>query len=342
MLRGAVCAAMLQHMTGEKRFLVVGAGTMGNGYARMLAGGRVPGAVLAGVVDIDGTKALELAGATGAPAFGDIETAIAETGADAAYVATPDGLHRVPVETLAQRGLSILVEKPLATTVEDAHAMIEAVNDAGVYAEVNYSNRWNPPFIEAMRSVDSGEVGELRSFNVCLNNPVSSPRDRLRWSGGTTPAWFLMSHCLDLALWLGRKKSLTVYASGGRGELAGYGIETYDWIHAVVRYADGADGVFESCWILPDSWPGGAEFNFKAIGTKGAITVDTTYQNIAVTAERHRYPGTIQWAPARLQAFVRGIEGQGRTRVSFEDGLEVTKTLVAIHRSLESGGVETV
>jgi len=37
-------------MTGEKRFLVVGAGTMGNGYARMLAGGRVPGAVLAGVV----------------------------------------------------------------------------------------------------------------------------------------------------------------------------------------------------------------------------------------------------------------------------------------------------
>ncbi len=110
----------------------------------------------------------------------------------------------------------------------------------------------------------------------------------------------------------------------------------------MVRYADGADGVFESCWTLPDSWPGGAEFNFKAIGTKGAITVDTTYQNIAVTAERHRYPGTIQWAPARLQAFVRGIEGQGRTRVSFEDGLEVTKTLVAIHRSLESGGVETV
>ncbi len=43
-----------------------------------------------------------------------------------------------------------------------------------------------------------------------------------------------------------------------------------------------------------------------------------------------------------IQAFVRGIEGQGRTRVSFEDGLEVTKTLVAIHRSLESGGVETV
>ncbi len=329
-------------MTGEKRFLVVGAGTMGTGYARMLAAGRVPGAVLAGVVDIDGTRALDLANTTGTRAFGDIETAIAETGADTAYVATPDGLHRAPVETLARKGLAILVEKPLATTVDDGRAMMETVNAAGVYAEVNYSNRWNPPFMEAIRAVEGGEVGELRAFNVCLNNPLSSPRDRLSWSGGTTPAWFLMSHCLDLALWLGRKKALTVYSSGGRGELAGYGIETYDWVHAVVRYADGGDGVFESCWILPDSWPGGVEFNFKAIGTKGVISVDTTYQNIAVTGERHRYPGTIQWAPARLQSFVRGIDGQGSTRVSFEDGPEVTKILVAIHRSLESGGVEPV
>ncbi len=333
---------MLARMTNGKRFLVIGAGTMGNGYARMLASGRVPGATLAGVVDIDGTKALELANATGAPAFGDIETAVTETGAGAAYVATPDSLHRAPVEALARLGLAILVEKPLATTVEDARAMMAAVEHAGVYAEVNYSNRWNPPFVEAMRAVDSGDIGELRSFNVCLNNPVSSPRDRLRWSGGTTPAWFLMSHCLDLALWLGRKKALTVYATGGRGELAGHGIETYDWVHAVVRYADGADGVFESCWILPDSWPGGVEFRFKAIGTKGVIDVDTTYQNIAVTAERHRYPGTIQWAPARLQAFLRGMEGEGRTGVPFGDGLEVTRILVALHRSLESGSVEPV
>ena len=315
---------------------------MGGGYARMLAAGRVPGAVLAGVIDIDGARALELGGDTGAPAFGDIETAIAETKADAAYIATPDAFHRAPVEALARAGLAILVEKPLATTNEDAQAMVEAVNSAGVYAEVNYSNRWNPPFIEAMKTVDSGELGELRSFNVRLNNPVSSPRDRLKWSKGTTPAWFLMSHCLDLAYWLGRKKAQTVYASGGRGELAGYGIETYDWVHATVRYADGGDGVFESLWILPDTWPGGVEFNFRAIGTKGSLDVDTTHQNITVSGERFRYPGTIQWAPQRLGAFIRSMDGEGRTRVPFEDGLEVTRTLVAIHKSLESGAVETV
>ena len=329
-------------MTEERRILIVGAGTMGSGHARMLASGRVPGATLAGIVDIDGARALEVAAATNSSAFGDIETAIRGTGATAAYVATPDALHRAPVEVLARAGLAILVEKPLATTNEDAAAMLDAVNAAGVHAEVNYSNRWNPPFVEAARTVDSGEIGEIRSFNVRLNNPVSSPRDRLGWSSNTTPAWFLMSHCLDLAYWLSRKRAVSVYASGGRGELAGYGIETYDWVHALVRYSDGADGVFESCWILPDSWPGGIEFNFRAIGTKGAITIDNTFQNIAVSAAHHRYPGTLNWAPQRFQAFVRAIDGQGKTRVSFDDGVEITRTLVAIHHSLESGSVEPV
>lgn len=326
----------------NKKVLVVGAGTMGNGYARMLAAGRVPGAELAGVVDIDGARALELANATQSAAFGDIKTAAAETGAHAAYVATPDAFHRGPVEALAAAGLSLLVEKPLATTVEDAEAMLSAVNAAAVYAEVNFSNRWNPPFVEAMRAVETGEVGDIRTFNARLNNPVSSPKDRLTWSRNTTPAWFLMSHTLDLAAWLGKKRAVTVYASGGRGELAGQGIETYDWIHAVVRYADGADGVFESSWILPDTWPGGMEFAFSAIGTNGVLSIDTTYQNIAITAERHRYPATIQWAPQRFQAFLRAIDGQGRTHVTFEDGLEVTRVLVAIHKSLESGQVEQV
>lgn len=329
-------------MSSEKRFLVIGAGTMGGGYARMLAGGRVPGATLAGVVDIDGARALELGGATGAPAFGDIASAIADTKPDAAYVATPDALHRKPVQQLAEAGIAILVEKPLATTTEDAMAMVDAVRLAGVHAEVNYSNRWNPPFVEASRTVDSGELGDILSFNVRLNNPIGSPRTRLSWSGGTTPAWFLMSHCLDLALWLGKERAVKVYASGGHGELTGHGIDTPDWIHATVTYAHGGDGVFESLWILPDTWPGGAEFNFRAIGTKGALDVDTGYQNISVVTDRQRYPGTLNWAPQRLSAFVRSMDGQGRTRVTFDEGLEVTKILVAVHKSLESGNVEPV
>jgi predicted dehydrogenase len=333
---------MLPAMTAEKRVLVVGAGTMGRAWARMLADGRPAGAALAGVVDVDGARALELANATGTRAFGDIATAVRETQPDAAYVATPDALHRVPVEELASLGVDILVEKPLATTVEDGLAMVEAVRAAGVHAEVNWLQRWSSPFAEAMRAIAAGELGEIRLFNSRLNHPVTSPRERLHWSGGTTPAWFLMSHLLDLALWLGRKRAVSVYALGGRGELAGYGIETYDWVHAIVRYADGADGLFESCWILPESWPTASELAFRVVGTKGAIEVDAGRQGLSIATDRYRFPATIQWAPQRLAAFLRAAEGNGAPGASFEDGAEVTRLLVALHRSLERGTVERV
>ncbi len=329
-------------MTNEKRFLIVGAGTMGGRQATLLKSGRVPGAVLVGIVDLDRARGRPVADAHGVPFFDSIETAVAGVQPDVAYVATPDGAHRKPVEMLAAAGVAMLVEKPLATTNADAQAMLDAVTKAGVYAEVNYSNRWNPPYVEAQRQIAAGEIGEVRSMNARLNNPIASPRDRLSWSGQTSSAWFLMSHCLDLAHWLGNKKAETVYASGSKGVLSALGIDTWDWIHAVVRYEGGGDGVFEAAWILPESWPGGVEFNFRVLGTNGAIDLDTTFQNIAISGKRHSYPGTLAWAPQRLAAFLVAMNGESQSRVSFEDGVEATKILVAVHRSLETGAVEKV
>lgn len=333
---------MLAATVGEKRILVVGAGSMGSALARMLAEGRVPGVAPAGVVDIDGTRALELANATGSRAFGEIGTAVRETRPDAAYVATPDALHREPVEQLVGMGVPVLVEKPLATTVEDAEAMAEAVRRAGVHAEVNWLLRWNPAFVETKRAIDAGELGDVRLFNGRLNHPVSSPRERLHWSGGTTPAWFLMSHLLDLALWMARKRAQGVYALGGRGELAGHGIETYDWVHAVVRYADGADGMFEACWILPDSWPTASDLGLRVVGTRGAAEIDGGHQGVALAGDRFRLVAPAHWFPQRLAAFLRAAEGLGPPAAGFDDGMEVTRLLVALHRSLESGQVERV
>lgn len=329
-------------MSESRRFLVVGAGTMGTAYARMFAAGRVPGAELCGVVDVDTAKAAALGAATGVPAYDDLPSAIAALEPGAAYVATPDARHRNPVLILAEAGVPMLVEKPLATTVHDAAEMLEWVERHGVYAEVNYSNRWNPPFVEAKRQIEAGEIGEVRSFNVRLNNPISSPRDRLGWSATTSPAWFLMSHCLDLAWWLGGRRATSVYASGAKGVLAAYGVDTWDWIHATVRYDGGGDGLFEAAWILPESWPGGVEFNFRVLGSDGAIDVDTTFQNIAVSGKRHAYPGTLAWGPARVSAFLRALEGQGKARVPFAEAIEATRILVAIHRSLETGAVEPI
>lgn len=327
-------------MNNVKRILVVGAGTMGGNYARLLASGRVRGAALAGVVDLESARAAAVAGE--APAFADLAEALERVRPDAAYVATPDALHRTPVEACLAAGVAVLVEKPLATTNEDADAMVAAARAADVHAEVNFSNRWNPPFARAKQAVRDGQLGRVRSFNARLNNPITSPRDRLRWSAQTTPAWFLMSHCLDLALWLGGGRPVAAFATGVRGVLEEAGIPTYDAIHALVRFDDGSDGAFEAAWVLPEGWPAGIEFRFRALGERGAIDVDTTQQGIAVVTGKTEFPPTLAWAPERLASFVAALDGSPDTTVTFEEAARVTRVLVAIHRSLESGAVEPV
>ncbi len=326
----------------EKRILIVGAGTMGGNYARMLSGGRVHGATLAGIVDLNLDRAIAVLGPGATPTHSSLGPALTDLQPDAAYIATPDALHREPVVTCARAGVPILVEKPLAITVDDGQAMLDSVERAGIHAQVNYSNRWNPPYARAKQAIEAGEIGTVRSFNARLSNVIASPRDRLAWSGQTTSAWFLMSHCLDLAAWLGGRTALTAYASGSKGILSGLGIDTYDWIHAVIRFDDGSDGVFESVWMLPESWPAGIEFNFRILGSNGLIDVDTTNQNITLMGKRPEYPGTITWAVDRFGSFLDALDGRPATVVTFSEALHATRMLVAIHKSLESGSVELV
>lgn len=327
---------------GRKRLLVVGAGTMGTMYSELVASGRVPEAELAGVVDIDGARALELGSAVGCGAFGDIESAVASVRPDAAYVATPDHQHRAAVEALAAAGVAVLVEKPLATTIDDAAAMVDAVERHGVYAEVNYALRWHPAFQEARRALESGEVGDVHTVSGRMNAPITLPLDRLRWSARTTPAWYLMANLLDLAFWLCGRHAESVVASAGRGLLHAHGIGTQDWVRAIVRYHGGMDGGFEAVWILPASWPVSTELSLRVVGSEGTVDADASHQGVLVAGKQVRHVSPSSWHASRLSAFFRAMDGLGHTRVSLQDGLETTRILVALHRSLETGRVERV
>lgn len=318
---------------------------MGGRYAQRIAAGAFGAeTALAGVADLDEARARAAAvAAGGAPHVASIEALIAETRPDALYIATPDAAHRAPAVAAAEAGVPFLLEKPLATTNEDAAAIAEAVTRAGVVAEVNFSNRWNPPFAAAKAAVARGELGDFVTLSARLNNSIGSPAERLGWSGQTTSAWFLASHCLDLAYWMHGRRAVSVYATGTRGVLAARGIDTWDAIHSLVRYEGGTDGAFEAVWVLPDGMPSPVEFGMRYVGTAGATTVDTHEQNIRQhSQEATTFPGTLDWAPQRFAAFLAAVRGEVTPAVPIADGVENTRILVALHRSLASGAVESV
>jgi predicted dehydrogenase len=332
-------------VTGEPplRLGIVGAGTMGDRAAARLAAGELRDFVFGGVTDLDAARSGEVAGTGGGRSYPSITALVEAERPDALYIATPDDAHREPCLEAARLGVPFLVEKPLATTVEDAETIAEAAAAAGVAAEVNFSNRWNPPFVEAKRRAEAGELGDFVTLFARLNNAIGSPTERLAWASRTTSAWFLLSHCLDLAYWLHGRSAATVYASGVRGLLESRGIDTYDSIHAIVRYDGGGDGSFESVWVLPDGMPAPVEFTFRFVGSEGAATMDTHEQALRIASpERTAFPGTLNWTPQRFASFAATVRGHQPALVPLADGVENTRTLVALHRSLDSGAVEAV
>jgi predicted dehydrogenase len=326
------------------RIGIIGAGTMGARYAQRIAAGEFGADLqLAGIADLDLDRATAVAAPLPTEAYPTAEALLETARPDAVYIATPDGHHRAPALAAAEVAVPFLLEKPLATTIEDAQAIADAVEAAGIVAELNFSNRWNPPFVAAKQAIDRGELGDFVTLFTRLNNSIGSPTERLGWAGATTSGWFLLSHCLDLAYWLHGRRATSVYASGTRGVLESRGVHTYDSIHAIVRYEDGTDGSYESVWVLPDGMPAPVEFTFRYVGSEGAATIDTHEQNIALaTTARLDYPGTLNWAPQRMADFVAAVRGEREPAVPIADGLETTRILVALHRSLETGAVEAV
>jgi UDP-N-acetyl-2-amino-2-deoxyglucuronate dehydrogenase len=91
-----------------------------------------------------------------------------------AAVVTPDHLHAEVVRAAVDAGVrGIFCEKPLATTLAEADAIIDAVRGAGVTMNVNYTRRWYPEFVEARRLVQAGELGPLSQIVVQMGGPRS-------------------------------------------------------------------------------------------------------------------------------------------------------------------------
>jgi predicted dehydrogenase len=325
-------------MDSRQTVTVVGAGVMGQVYARAIANGPLRfRARLVGICDVDPGAAERLASETRTQAFTDINAMLASVQPDMAYVAVPDHLHRQPVIDCISQGVACLVEKPLATTMADAISMRTAAAEAGVRAEVNFSNHWNPVLQRAREAISAGDVGEVIGVNARLSNILDTPTRDLRWASKTTSGWFLLSHLFDLTRWLTDAHAMNVTASGVRGKkLASMGVDTYDIIQCLVRYDRGWGGLYEAAWVLPNSLPSPVDFKFEVVGTEGAIYVDTQDQMVHVAGGTMvKYPGTLDWVDRRLTAFLDLFGEDGTSSDQLDAGIENTALLVALHESLE-------
>ncbi|MFH1963967.1 MAG: Gfo/Idh/MocA family oxidoreductase [Acidobacteriota bacterium] len=278
-------------------------------------------------------------------AYEDYDRMLEAEELDIVIVALPDHLHKDAVIKAASAGCNLLIEKPLATSYEDAKEMVKVIKTAGVKALVGYENRWSPVFITAKEIVAAGELSDIQMIQAKLNDSIFVPTKMLSWAAGSSVGWFLLPHTVDLALWLSGKKATAVHAVGQKKVLTGMGIDTWDSITATVEFEGGMVGTFSSSWIYPESIPLIYDMRFEVLGSDGALEVDLRDQNIHKMTNRYSHPPTLGrdiygkplgFAAEMLHTFIDNVKDGTEPIVDLEDALHGVNVVDCIHKAAAS------
>jgi UDP-N-acetylglucosamine 3-dehydrogenase len=140
---------------GSLRVGVIGVGVMGSNHARVLA--ELPGVKLVGVADPDRKRCDQVARSLGCASFSDAGD-LMRRGVDAVTIAAPTHLHREIAIDCAGRGIHVLVEKPIASTVEESRAIVAASRRAGVTLMVGHVERFNPAVQSIKRAIKDQNI----------------------------------------------------------------------------------------------------------------------------------------------------------------------------------------
>ena len=331
---------------GNLRYGVVGAGIQGESHIKIIA--ALPNAELVSVCDIDEGRARSAALTYGAKnALTDYDELFADESIEAVSIALPDHLHRDAAVKALEAGKDVLLEKPMATTVPDAEAIVAAQEASGRTLMMLWSNRWMPMYWSTKEMLDAGELGDPMYVYARLSNTLYVPTQMLSWSANTRLPFWLICHRYDIARWYFGSEAKRVYAVSQSRVLRGMGIDTPDLYQATVEFENGCVGNFESCWIMPETMPYIVDSKFELICTKGYVNVDpalpvhmvgsgSSYQNKGFIV------GDVDGEPRGFvfdatSHFVNCILRGEQPLITAHDGLMVTKALVAMVESAETG-----
>jgi len=330
----------------EIRFAVVGAGTWGRAHAAEFdahAQSR-----LVAVCDANLEAAEKVAAQYGARAYGSVEALLDGAAFDAAGVATPDFAHRGPAVALLDAGKHVLLEKPLATTMDDAKAIVAAAERSGARLMVDFHNRWSPPINVAKQTIAAGEIGTVWQAYIRLNNTLRVPTQALSWSARSSILWFLGSHSVDTLRWLLNDDVVRVYSVARRGVLESLGIAVDDGYQSILEFAGGATAVMENHWMAPNTHPNNNDFKINVLGREGMLDLDLTNHGAVkrFLPKRADIPDVfvkpivggwpVGFAHASIRTFVDCLVSGGPFPVSVEDAYKATAILLAVKSSSET------
>jgi UDP-N-acetylglucosamine 3-dehydrogenase len=305
-------------------------------YAAVLA--DHPGATLVGIADPDAERGHTMA-ARFKTAYFDSDAALLEQPLDGVIVTSENVHHRALVEKAVAAGIkTILCEKPLATTLEDARAMVRLCANSGVRLATAFPCRYAPAFQRLRARVHGGAIGEVLAIRG--TNRGSMPggwfTNRALSGGGAVIDHTV--HVADLNRVLLGREATEVQAEIGSGF---YHQEWDDTGFLTIKYG-GVFATLDTSWSRPKTFPTWGDVTMQVVGTGGILDLDMFAQNLVHYDDAAGRVGWSHWGSgmdAGLVAdFLRLCAGEAAPDLATgEDGLHALAVALAAYRSAETG-----
>src|SRR5215211_2357651 len=249
------------------RIGLVGAGFMGGVHLNAYA--AIPEVEVVGVADARTEAAVAGAKMVGARPYASFEELVAAEDVELVDVCLPTAFHRDLALLAAGEGKHVILEKPIARTMEDAREILEAFSDDGPRLFVGHVVRFFPEYVRIKEKIDAGDLGTIGVVRTSRRSPFllgwNDWYADWRLSGGVLLD--LVIHDFDFLRWaLGEVER--VYARG----MLGREYNRLDYVLVTLRFESGAIAHVEGHW----GYPGSFNYSIEVAGSDALLAVDST------------------------------------------------------------------
>lgn len=308
---------------------------------------KSPRARLVGISD-EGQAAgvgRDVAAESGVPFFDSHDDLLDLEGIDAVYLGNEPVFHLDAIERAAARGVHVLCDKPLATTLEDAKAADRIARDAGIKLMVSFFPRFQLPLIKVKEALDSGEAGDLVAIYA-----VKYGRVPTKAAGAQSADWFLdpeMSggggfmdigiHAIDAMRWLAGAEPRTV--SAHVGTMVNEELDVEDFGVATYEFENGVVGTLTAGWANPDGYPTWLDVKFEILTTKDVFIINKPHHDVALYTNDAAV--RLAWlrpeTDKQINSFSRVITEDLEPPITGEDGIAALAMVLGAYESSRLG-----
>jgi predicted dehydrogenase len=330
-------------MSTQVRVCLVGAGRVAKVHANSLVN-HVPGGELVAIVDLAEEALDHTADQFGVnKRFRVLEDALEWGDFEAVVITTPTFTHADIAVTAAKAGKSILLEKPMALSLDECDDIINGVENNDVLLQLGFMRRFDPEFVSAAERIQAGEIGQPMMIKSLTHGPGLPPawaRD-LNTSNGNLAE--VNSHDWDCVRWLMGADYERVYTevANFKGEARGVDTENYyDNSLVNIRFENGGLGNI-SC-VCPCDY--GYDARVEIIGEKGimqigelkgqAVIIGVNREQGLITPIFRTWPQRFEWAYIReMEYFIKCVQTETQPKVGGEEGRWAVAGVIAATKS---------